>query len=439
MDLTDASAPSAIILPSPAEPKRLTSRTADVVVAGGGPTGFAVALGLAKAGLDVAVVAGRQTAVDDGRTAAVFEGNVAYLAGFGLGDALEAMGAPLRAIRLIDATGGLLQAPTVTFTAGEIGHDRFGLNLPTAPLTHLLQRAAERAGARILPAMVTGFESTGSHGTLLLDDGTHIRAPLVVAADGQRSLVREAAGIAVSRRSTGQTALTLKVRHTRDHDDVSTEFHTRSGPFTLVPSGDLHSSVVWMTRPAQAERLLALSDTALAEAAERQCLGMLGPFTLVGRRGSYPLQVLTAERFSTGRLALVGEAAHAFPPIGAQGLNLGLRDAIALVEAVTRAHGRGQDWGAPALLERYGLDRRRDALLRSAGVDGLNRSLTSGLLPVDAARSLGLALLGNVSPLRRLAMRIGMAEPLGALLPPLPALRLSASRERDRAGSALRQ
>jgi len=387
-------------------------RSCDVAVVGGGPTGFAAALGLAHAGLSVTVVAGRHVPVDDGRTAAVFEGPLAFLAGLGVGAAMAGIGSPLRAIRIVDVTGSTLRAPTVLFQANEIGHERFGMNLPTAPLTRVLHEAAAAAGIPVLPVLARTMTISGQRAQLALDDGAVLSAALVVAADGQNSTLRHSAGITTKEQRHAQTALTFQVEHTGEHEDVSTEFHTRGGPFTLVPNGKNRSSVVWMTSPAHAQRLMALDDEALAASAQHQARGLLGRFRLVGGRGSYPLRTLVAERFGAERLVLMGEAAHAFPPIGAQGLNLGLRDAILLTELCERALKAGQDPGGPELVARYAQLRRRDALLRAASVDGLNTSLTSGFAALDALRGFGLTMLRDVAPLRRLAMRLGMAEPM---------------------------
>jgi len=153
-----------------------------------------------------------------------------------------------------------------------------------------------------------------------------LRAPLIVAADGQRSLCRSAAGIKTDTRDYPQVALTVSFAHSRPHRDTSTEFHTTSGPFTVVPLLGNRSSLVWVLDPIDAETIAALDDAALSQEIERRSHSILGKVTLEPGRGLFPLHVATARPFAAKRIALIGEAAHVIPPIGAQGLNLGLRD-----------------------------------------------------------------------------------------------------------------
>jgi 2-octaprenyl-6-methoxyphenol hydroxylase len=396
--------------------KRTSSPAAPAVtVLGGGPVGWLAALCLARAcadGTAIRIITGRRTPAEDGRAAAIVGRSMDILAGLGLAERFRAEGAPLAAIRIIDATGRLLRAPTTTFRAADAGDADFGVSLTTARIVALLRQAAEALrGIEIVEADVTAAAPGDGGGfALVTDDGRHLPAPFLVAADGQRSLAREAGGIRVRSWSYPQTALTFAVAHDRDHEDISTEFHTAHGPFTLVPSGRLQSTVVWMTAPDGAERLMALDDSAFARAAERTCQSILGRLTLAGARGAYPMRGLLAERFTAPGLALVGETGHAFPPIGAQGLNLGFRDADTLAGAVGATLHAGVSLSAPDALAAWDRGRRRDAGLRTAGVDMFNRSLLSGLLPVDALRGAGLAALGAVPPLRRALMRAGLAR-----------------------------
>ncbi len=202
----------------------------------------------------------------------------------------------------------------------------------------------------------------------------------------------------------------MLLQHTRPHEDVSTEFHTRQGPFTLVPlppaAGAPHrSSLVWVMSEAEAARRGALDDAALAEEIERQARAMFGAMRIEGARGIFPLARQSVASLTAVRLALVGDAAHAFPPIGAQGLNLGLRDVADMIAATEKA----ADIGDAATLKRYAQSRRLDVDLRSAVVNGLNQALLAPYAPIDALRGFGLAALGHIGPLRRIAMREGLA------------------------------
>jgi 2-octaprenyl-6-methoxyphenol hydroxylase len=241
-----------------------------------------------------------------------------------------------------------------------------------------------------------------------LKNGATVTGRLAIGADGRRSLCRAVAAIPTDRRAYAQTALTFNLAHSRPHHDASTEFHTETGPFTLVPLPGARSSLVFVVDPSEASALAALSATAMAQEIERRSHSILGKIEIEPGHGTFPLAVETARRFGAQRVALVGEAAHLVPPIGAQGLNLGLRDAATVGELVAAAHRNGRDVGAGKLTERYDRMRRADIMSRTLAVDLLNRSLLSDFLPLQAARGLGLFLLQRIAPLRRAAMREGI-------------------------------
>ena len=183
-----------------------------------------------------------------------------------------------------------------------------------------------------------------------IDGGDTRRCRLAVGADGRNSMCRGAAGIAFDSRAYSQTILTYTLRHTRSHHDISTEFHTAEGPFTLVPLPGARSSLVWMMAAARAEAVASLGGAALDEEIERRSHSIVGKTRIEPGRGTFPATVATADRFAANRVALVGEAAHVFPPIGAQGLNLGLRDAVTIGEIAGDIHrGGGDVGGAPRL------------------------------------------------------------------------------------------
>lgn len=377
----------------------------DIVVAGTGPAGLMAALALARAGFSVAL-AGPAVNLADRRTTALMKPSLEFLAGLGLLEALEKEAAPLKVMRIADATRRLLRSPVVTFRAAEIGEDYFGLNVPNRRLLAVLAQAIAETDP------ITRAKTTVSRWTLgeagveaALAEGGVIAAKLAVAADGRLSPAREAAGIPVSSGSTGQSALVLDFAHTRPHDDTSTEFHTEYGPFTLVPLPGRRSSLVWVTRPERADELLNLDDDALSALVEQTMQSMLGRVSVEPGRQVYPLTSALPRHFAKDRVALVGEAAHIFPPIGAQGLNLGIRDIESLVRA---AATHAADPGSPSALAAYDRSRRPDILARSSAVNLMNRSLLSDMLPVQFLRAAGLNLLGAAPPLRALFMREGL-------------------------------
>jgi 2-octaprenyl-6-methoxyphenol hydroxylase len=232
-------------------------------------------------------------------------------------------------------------------------------------------------------------------------------ARLVVAADGARSLAREAAAIALSRWSYRQAALVATLRIEAPHGGVSTEFHTEDGPFTLVPLPGDRVSLVWVDRPGRLAAAASLDDAALSRQVEERARSIHGAMALDSAPAVYPLHAALADRFAGRRTVLVGEAAHVFPPIGAQGLNLGFRDVAALRRVLARFRG---DPGAPDALQAYHAARQGDVRSRTLAVDLLNRSLLTDFLPVQAVRGLALGLASSVPLIRRALIRQGLAS-----------------------------
>lgn len=385
----------------------------DVLVAGAGVVGLALAIALAREGIATASV-GPLPGAQPGRTVALLEGSVQLLTSLGVWPALSGRAAPLRTMRIVDDTSSLFRGPPVAFAASSIGLDAFGYNVENGLLAAALAATADATPALVrVDRLVEGYTTAGDRAVATLAGGETIACRLLVAADGAGSILRAAAGIPVREHRYPQVALTTMLSHARPHGDVSTEFHTRQGPFTLVPlrpapDGGPMSSLVWVMSPGEADRRQPLSPSSFAAEIEAQSRGLLGRVTLAGPLGRFPIRRVIAERLVGPRLALVGEAAHALPPIGAQGLNLSLRDAASLVDIVADARARGTDWGAAATLQGYARGRAGDIALRGAGVHALNMALLSPALPVDAVRGLGLRLLSAVRPLREAVMREGL-------------------------------
>lgn len=385
------------------------SVTFDAVVVGGGPAGLTAAIALADGGVRTALLA-RRVPYSDNRTTALLGASIDLLERLDVWRRCQDSAAPLKVMRLVDDTGRLIRAPEVRFQCDEIGIEQFGYNIDNRTLVAALEaRAAELPDLTRVDDEATTVVPEESAVAIVTRQDRTLGGRLVVGSDGRQSLCREAAGIGMRRRDLHQAALTFNIAHSRPHGNISTEFHTPQGPVVLVPLPGNRCSVVWVTSPNEAERLMALSDEELSEAIEKQSHSILGRTTVEAGRHKFPLAIERPLQIASNRIALVGESAHVVPPIGAQGLNMGLRDAADLADVVRDAISLGEDPGSPQVLSRYAAARRSDIASRTFAIDLANRSLLSDLLPVQTARAAGLHLIGAIGPLRRLAMREGLA------------------------------
>ncbi|TWF46404.1 UbiH/UbiF family hydroxylase [Neorhizobium alkalisoli] len=377
----------------------------EIAVVGAGLAGSIAALALGRAGRKVALIAPPASG-DDDRTTALMDHSIRFLDRLGLWEKLSPTASPLATMQIIDGTERLLRAPTTQFRASDVGLSAFGYNMLNRDLLTVLDKAvADEPNVTRFSATVESYDFSQERAGITLADGQALTVDLVVGADGRKSPAREAAGISARRWSYPQSALVLNFSHTVPHGSVSTEFHTETGPFTQVPLRGMRSSLVWVVRPEEAQRLFELDRTELSRLVEERMQSMLGKVTVDADPQVWPLSSLMADRFGKGRLALVGEAAHAFPPIGAQGLNLSLRDIITLSDLLATATGRPI---AADIGEHFNRRRRPDIMSRTFGVDLLNRSLLSDFLPMQMLRAGGLHVLKNASPIRNLLMREGI-------------------------------
>ena len=390
------------------------SDTFEICVVGGGLVGLVAALQLATTGQGsrgrIALVAPHANRADK-RTTAMLMPSIEMLRALDLWDAIEPKTAALKIMRLIDGSRRLVRAPVTDFHSTELELEAFGYNVPNADMLEELNKAIA-SNNRIVrfASAATVIKPHSTHVQLELESGDSLQCKLLVGADGRDSLSRAAAGIDVRDWSYPQTAIVLNFSHSLPHAGVSAEFHTESGPFTQVPlpatsSQPNRSSLVWLVDPQRAEQLLQLSMSSLSELIEDKLQSCYGKCSVEEQPASIPMKGMKARRFAANRTALIGEAGHVFPPIGAQGFNLGLRDIRSLTKTI--AH-RADDPGSPEGLEVYDSDRRKDVNSRTFGVDLMNRSLLTDFLPVQIARTAGLSALGTVPLLRKIAMLQGM-------------------------------
>ena len=388
----------------------------DVAVVGAGPAGLAAALALAYGGATVTLIGPAPPPQSpqplDTRTAALLESSVDMLKALGVWESLLPRAAPLKAIRIIDASGSLLRAPDLEFRSCELGLNAFGYNIVNSVLVEMLYAKAASTLRELQPSNVEHIGLSPDRALLSGKDGWQVATRLVVGADGMNSICRKAAGIGASEKRTEQAAIATSFAHALPHRGVSTELHRRGGSVTTVPlTNPFASSVIWIDDAAEVDTVMGLDATGFEHALQDRLEGLLGQVRKVGARAKFPVTRFAAETLAGHRTALVGEAAHILPPIGAQGLNLGLRDAATLADCVSAAIRKGDDPGSDDVLSAYDRARKVDVLTRTYGIDLLSRSLLSGFLPLQAARGIVSHGLNVLPPLRRLVMRIGMMPP----------------------------
>lgn len=394
------------------------AETCDILVSGGGVAGLTAAATFGAAGFKVIwvdptpPVTLRDADGSDLRTTAFLQPAQALLQRFGLWDRLSDHAAPLQIMRIVDA-GGKQPEPRVVkdFNAADISDKPFGWNLPNWLLRReILARIESLPNVEFRSGIGTKslFTRTTAARVTLSDDA-QIQAKLVVACDGRDSPMRQAAGIGVKTTRYGQKALAFAVTHPVPHDNVSTEIHRSGGPFTLVPLPDYQgkpsSALVWMERGPRADVLQKMEVTAFEAEMTRRSCGLFGDLTLASRRSIWPIISQSAERMDGQRLALMAEAAHVVPPIGAQGLNMSLGDLRVLLEL---AEARPEGLGDAQMLSAYHKARHNEILLRVKGIDLLNRSSMIEARPLRDLRAMGLNALYSLAPVRRTLMQMGL-------------------------------
>jgi 2-octaprenyl-6-methoxyphenol hydroxylase len=390
----------------------------DILVSGGGIAGLTATAAFAQAGFNVICVDPakpvnvRDAQGADLRSTAFLQPARALLEKVGLWTRLAPHAQPLQIMRIIDAGGPEPEARmSKEFDAADISDHPFGWNLP-----NWLLRREMAAHLETLPNVTyktgvgarTLFTRT-AEARVGLSDSTRVSARLVIAADGRGSSMREAAGINVSTTRFGQKALAFAVTHETPHENVSTEIHRTGGPFTLVPlpdhEGRPSSAIVWMEEGPKAKALYEMSEDSFEVAMNTRSCGVLGLLKLASQRTIWPIISQHADRLSSERLALIAEAAHVLPPIGAQGLNMSLSDIRALRDlAIARPEGLGD----AAMLDAFHKARFNDIRLREAGITLLNQTSMLSAAPLRDARAAGINALYSFAPLRKSIMQMGL-------------------------------
>nr|WP_205305375.1 FAD-dependent monooxygenase [Parvibaculum indicum] len=385
----------------------------DVLIVGGGLSGLPLALALAQGGLSVTVVDALDpaTATDaafDGRVSAIAFASCRMFDQLGVTPHLKGQMQPINDIVVSDGRLSEGASPFfLHFDHTEIGDEPLGNLIENRHIRIALQKAVVAAsGIRVVaPNAVKSVEYGASHVTGHLADGTAVKAKVCLACDGRGSPTRNAAGIKTVGWSYNQTGIVCTVAHELPHEGVAQEYFLPGGPFAILPMVGNRSSLVWTEKTADAKAILSLDDEEFADEMRERFGDYLGDCAPVGPRWSYPLTLQLARDYVRPRLALVADAAHGVHPIAGQGLNLGLRDVAALAEVLVDAARLGLDIGQIDVLKRYEQWRRFDNTALSFMMDGLNRLFSNDITPVRLARDLGLGVVNQIGPLRRLFIR----------------------------------
>lgn len=396
----------------------------DILIAGGGLNGPALALALAEAGLGVAVVDPRPADLRagesfDGRAYALAIASQRLLKALGLWQDLAGHSQPIREVKASQGQAGEGAAPfflhfdSAEIEEGPVGYmleDRF---LYRAFLTAMANRVTHLDGLSVI-----GHQPDASGVTVTLSDGRQMRARLLVGADGRGSGVAQRAGIVRRGWDYGQAALVAAIDHSQPHHGIAHQYFMPTGPLAILPLPGHRSSVVWSETRENAEAIRALDDDDFLKVLRPRFGDFLGSISLAGPRFSYPLNLSLAETYIADRVALIGDAAHGVHPIAGQGLNLGLRDVAALAEVLVEAARRGEDVGSSLVLERYQAWRRPDATSLALGMDAVNHIFANGNPLLSAARGLGMGAVTAIPALRRGFMR----QAAGLSVDPMPRL-----------------
>lgn len=374
----------------------------DSLIVGGGLTGLCAGLALSQSGLKTALIEAKDTPdFSDGRASALAASSLVMLRALGLGAALAPHLSPVKDMMIGEGRPGNISPVSLHFS-GDNRAAPMAQIIENAPLKAALWEAAKHQEnlTLITGQTVTHYHSGPARAMLILGSGQALEAPLCIAADGRNSPLRRLAQIPAPKRDYDQAALTLTLSHSRSHEGVAHQLFFPGGPLALLPLTGKRSSLVWSDRKPAIKAAMALGETAFLAEISRRIGEVLGSFSSASARQSYPLSLQITERYTKGRLALIGDSAHVIHPLAGQGLNMGLRDAAALHETVLRARAAGLDIGGAELKE-YERLRAGDNQRLAGATDALNHIFMASPAPLRGARRLAVAAIDRLPAAQR--------------------------------------
>ena len=385
----------------------------DIAIVGGGLNGPALALAAAQVGLRVIVLDAtshkpRKNAKFDGRAYALALASKRLMAAVGVWENVAQDAEPMLNIRVSDGRAGVGASPFfMDFDHAELEEGPMGYMVEDRHLRYALQAAMQTSPLieYRLATRVTG-QSTGPEGvTLSLANNQKITTRLLVGAEGRQSGTAARAGITYTGWQYSQTALVCAVEHDRPHGGVAHQFFMPAGPMAVLPLSARRSTVVWSEKTDSATVIKTLDDAAFLDVLRPRFGDFLGDIALTGGRFSYPLGMMIAKSYIAPNVALIGDAAHGVHPIAGQGLNAGLRDVAALIQVLSEAKQRGEDFASQPVLARYQLWRRFDATALAVATDGFNRLFSNDNPILRLGRDLGMGMLNAMPKVRRGILR----------------------------------
>ena len=398
----------------------MKSRNIDIFISGAGPAGLLASISFASLGYSVICVDPHKPvthASDAGadlRTTAFLQPAQNFMHSLDLWGKLKSYAVPMEIMRIIDAAGENWppkEKTTKDFLSSDISDLPFGWNIPNWLLRRaFIETASKYSNLELKFGLTTSsFIRRDDAAFVYLDDGSQIKAKLVIGADGRNSFIREKSQIKISRTEFSQKALTFVVTHEKPHQNASIEIHRSGGPFTFVPLADFEgkacSSVVWMESNKNIDRLLALKSKEFDKEVNNRSCSHLGKLNVISHITAWPIISQIAKQLTTKRTALIAEAAHVLPPIGAQGLNMSLADIKSLYDLVKDTSRLSN---IEKILDKYDKSRRLDIRTRVLGINALNEVSKSSLPIAQETRALGINFLHSSPQIRKGLMKLGL-------------------------------
>ena len=404
----------------------MTEQLFDVAIIGAGPNGATLAIGLAQAGLDVAVIDARDPAATppkDGRNFAIVTGSWRMLETLGVAAELADTSQPLNGLEATDGGTHYFGHPSVLFTKDDLeGVD------PDEPLGHMtmaepLQAALDGAMTSepglqwLAPERFAGVDVQPGRAVIHLESGHDIHAKLLVGADGMNSPVRKAAKIPTEGRDYGKSVFTANVALSAPHHGIARQLFTPEGPFATLPLKGDRANLAWYMKRGAAETLAQMPIEQAEAELNQRFAEFAGEMKIEGKAGSYPLILQLATAITAPRIALVGDAARRVNPLAGQGLNQGFRDVAALIEIAQETVRLGGEIGSAQMLETYSAARHFDGAGTALALDAIDRLFSNDSMLTKPVRTLGLLAASKISPLRRYLARKASATEAGVAGP----------------------